>query len=518
MPKQERILVVDDEIVIRELLFDILTDEGFVVELACNGRQALDIILGSDDFLVLFTDIMMPEMDGIELIREARKVVPKIVPIVMTGFATLETARAAVKEGAYDYVLKPFNLSEVKLAVNNALERYRLQTENTRLEDLSKLFNISESIAAFHHEKELLDFVMNAALESVGAARGSLMLVSDDGKELRVASGVGLPLEAIDSPVSMEDSISGWVARHMRPLFMEDIEQDPEVQQMSRRLKDPSFVSVPLERKGWVEGEEILAGIQRQRVLAVLNVTEKQDGTPFTDSDLSAISIIANHAAAALENVRLLCDIEDAQREIVFTLGEIVETRSLETGFHVKRVSEYCRLLAEKLGLPPREVEILWLASPLHDVGKVGIPDAILNKPGKLTPEEFEVIKTHSQSGYDMLKRSKGEILQTAAILAFEHHERWDGGGYPQGLAGEGIHLFGRITAVADVFDALGAKRKYKEPWDNEEILKYFQEVRGTHFDPLLVDLVHANMGEMTRIKTEFKDEDEDEDEDEAEN
>ncbi|MCX5757899.1 MAG: response regulator [Candidatus Hydrogenedentes bacterium] len=150
MPEDIRILVVDDEIVIRALLVDVLAEEGYSVETAGNAKAAIDLLRAQDNFVVLFTDIMMPEMNGIELIREARKICPTIIPIVMTGFATLETARAAVKEGAYDYVLKPFSISEIKVAVTNALERHRLANENARLLEITELFNISEAIASIH--------------------------------------------------------------------------------------------------------------------------------------------------------------------------------------------------------------------------------------------------------------------------------------------------------------------------------------------------------------------------------
>jgi len=502
--KPDRILVVDDEAVIRELLYDVLADEGFEVELAPNGRVALERIEEDPSFVLLFTDIMMPEVDGIELIHEARKIRPDLVSIVMTGYATIETARAAVKEGAYDYVLKPFNLSEIKLAIHNALERRRLAMENMRLQELTELFHISENIASVRDERELFNFVLNAALERVSAVRGSLMIVTEDGQQLRVASSRGLPHHLMDSVVDIGDTISGLVARDVRPLLVQDIRDAPSVQKRSQHLKGVSFISVPLERKGTADAYTSGIGSSYPRVLAVLNVTEKADGSNFTESDLKVLSIIANHSAAALENVRLFRDLEDTQREIVYTLGEIVETRSKETGHHVKRVAEYSRLLAEKYGLPAYEAEIIRLASPLHDVGKVGIPDAILNKPGKLDPAEFDVIKTHTTVGFDMLRGSRGRMLQAAAILAHQHHERWDGAGYPQGLVGDETHLYGRITGIVDVFDALGQKRLYKEAWPAQKILDYFCNERGRQFDPALVDIFFNNLDAILEIKAEF--------------
>jgi response regulator RpfG family c-di-GMP phosphodiesterase len=504
MVKKDRILVVDDEVVIRELMYDILTDEGFSVELAANGPEALGVLRDNLDIEVLFTDIMMPQMNGIELVREAKRISPSLVPIVMTGYATIETARAAVQEGAYDYVLKPFNLSEIKLAVHNALERNRLASENARLLEITDLFNISENIASIRDEQRLLEYVLRAALDQVEAMRGSLMLLSADGKHLEVAYSVGLPKGFPGSKVGIDDTISGWVVRNVEPLFVEDISQDAAMNRLGLNLKHRSFISVPLERKASPLDGPNIAEHTPQQVIAVLNVTDKRNGGAFTEADLKAMSIVANHAAAALENVRLIKDIEDAQREIVFTLGEIVETRSRETGCHVKRVAEYSKLLALRCGLSITEAEILRLASPLHDVGKVGIPDAILNKPGPLTAIEYDVIKTHTQIGHDMLKVAKGRVLQAAAVIALEHHERFDGQGYPRAKRGKDTHIFGRITGIADVFDALGADRVYKKAWELDRILDYFREQRGQQFDADLVDVFFANIEEILLIRGAF--------------
>ncbi len=194
-------------------------------------------------------------------------------------------------------------------------------------------------------------------------------------------------------------------------------------------------------------------------------------------------------------------EVEATQREIVFTMGAIAEERSKETGQHVQRVAEYSLILARLYGLSLEESILIKNASPMHDIGKIGIPDAILNKPGRFTDEEFEVMKTHSEIGYRMLKHSTKSILKAAAILAHQHHERWDGKGYPQGLEGKNIHIYGRLTAIADVFDALGSERVYKKAWSLEKILQLFQDERGKQFDPLLVDLFLNNLEHFLAAK-----------------
>jgi len=199
-------------------------------------------------------------------------------------------------------------------------------------------------------------------------------------------------------------------------------------------------------------------------------------------------------------------EIEETQREVVFTMGSIGESRSKETGNHVKRVAEYSRLLALYYGLSEDEAEMLKQASPMHDIGKVAIPDAVLNKPGRFDEEERRIMDTHAALGYEMLKHSSRTLLQAAAIVAYEHHEKWDGSGYPRGLSGEAIHIYGRITALADVFDALGSDRVYKRAWDDEKIFTLFKEERGRHFDPKLIDIFFEHLDEFLAIRETFKD------------
>jgi response regulator RpfG family c-di-GMP phosphodiesterase len=151
-------------------------------------------------------------------------------------------------------------------------------------------------------------------------------------------------------------------------------------------------------------------------------------------------------------------------------------------------------------------VELVKLASPLHDIGKIGIPDAILNKPGKLEPDEWVVMKSHAELGHNMLAGSNRKILKVAATIALEHHEKWDGTGYPNGKSGEDIHIFGRLTAIADVFDALGSDRVYKKAWPMDRIVEHMQQESGRHFDPRGVELFMEKLSEITSVRDRYKD------------
>jgi putative two-component system response regulator len=178
-----------------------------------------------------------------------------------------------------------------------------------------------------------------------------------------------------------------------------------------------------------------------------------------------------------------------SQAETIFQLARVVEFRDEETGMHLQRMSAYCEIITHKIGLSGEECEQLRLASQLHDVGKVAIPDSILLKHGKLTEEEFETIKTHAEIGHKMLAGSRSEIVKLGAVIAHSHHEWWDGTGYPQGLAGEAIPREGRIAAIADVFDALTTDRVYRSAFPLKVAVQMMQAERGTHFDPELLDI-----------------------------
>lgn len=220
--------------------------------------------------------------------------------------------------------------------------------------------------------------------------------------------------------------------------------------------------------------------------------------------DTSLIELFCRNVSIAYENLMLSHEIEDTQRNIIYQLSEVIEHRSPDTGNHIRRMAEYCWLLAKEMGLSDEDAEILRAASPLHDAGKVAIPDAILNKPGPLDDTERKIISGHSELGYSLFKEARPRILKMAAIIAREHHEKWDGKGYPLGLSGEAISLAGRIVALADVYDALSHSRCYKEAWPQEEVLATIREGSGNQFDPKVVDAFFRVFPKIEEIRRNF--------------
>jgi putative two-component system response regulator len=188
-------------------------------------------------------------------------------------------------------------------------------------------------------------------------------------------------------------------------------------------------------------------------------------------------------------------------------MSRAAEFRDPETGAHIQRMAYYSQIIAKGLGLDAKAQKTILEAAPMHDVGKIGIPDYILLKPGKLTPEEFDVMKTHAKLGHELLDDSGSEILRSGAEIALSHHEKYDGSGYPHGLVGTKIPLFGRIVAVADVFDALTSERPYKKAWSFEEAVKFLEEGRGKHFDPMCVEAFLAGWDDVLAVSKRFQDE-----------
>jgi len=478
--QMQQVLIVDDEQVIRELLADALSDTGNGISLADSGRAALEVMKQKRIDLLL-TDIMMPEMDGLELIQHVRNDYPEVIPMVMTGYATLDTARAAFKEGVYDYVLKPFNITEVKIAIENAFERKRLRDENARLNEITELLSISNSINTIRDERELLGMVLKFALSRVGASRGSVMTFdSDDSKNLKIAVSQGISEDVVnETVVNLGEGISGWVADKAEPLLVTDIENDPAFQDRSHHFPDRSFVSVPLEKR---ESTLALPMKTSKRVLGVLNINCKNDGSSFTEGDLKVLSILANQAAAALENSRLFASLQEAYLTTIQSLVLLLEHRDAYTSGHSLRVTAISVELGKRLGMSSEEIENLRVAATLHDIGKVGVPDAILNKPSALTGEEWEVVKRHPVVGHDII--APISFLENARPVVKHHHERCDGRGYPDGRRSDDLPLDVKIVITVDAYDAMNSDRAYRKALAPEQIREQIVENSGTQFDP----------------------------------
>jgi len=361
-------------------------------------------------------------------------------------------------------------------------------------EILELIFIYLTEISSLRKHDDIIDVLANMGRALTSCERCTVWVVDDDRKKIwtKVAHGI----DAVE--IDINSGIVGSAITNQEKIIIDDVYKDdrfnPEIDKQTG-YTTKSMMVIPM----FDNDDEIIGAFQ------VMN--SKSESGIFDRRDMERLMLASTYAAETLISAKLTQEVEDTQREVVFTMGAVGESRSKETGNHVKRVAEYSKILALAYGLPKEEAELLKQASPMHDIGKVAIPDAVLNKPGRFNEEERRIMDTHAELGYSMIKNSERPLLKAASIVAYEHHEKWNGTGYPQGTTGESIHIYGRITAIADVFDALGSDRVYKKAWDDERILNLFREERGEHFDPTLTDMFFENIDKFYEVRDTFKDE-----------
>jgi PAS domain S-box-containing protein len=455
------ILVVDDEPRNIQVVSNVLKEINKChILYATNGEQALQRIEKNDIDLILL-DMMMPILDGLETCKrlKADSRYHTIPIIFLTAKNDEESLMKAFETGAVDYISKPFLRRELIARVTTHL--------NLRLAQKELFFELSENKELLKQYKEIVDL-------------SSILTKSDPN---------GLITYANDNFCT----ISGYSHDELIGKS-HNIVRHPEVPKSFYK----EMWDTIREKRPW---KGIVKNLTKEGNVYIVDTFI----SPVLNSNNEIVEYISlrKNITPILE---LKEEIEATQKELILMLGNVGENRSEETAAHVRRVAEYAKILAIEYPLSPTECEILWSTATMHDIGKVGIPDYILNKPEKLTDEEFEIMKTHAETGYSFFKNSSRRLLQAAAIVAHEHHERWDGLGYPRGIAGEDIHIFGRITAIADVFDALGTKRIYKKGWDIDEIIDYFKEQSGKQFDPRLVELLLINIDKFLAVNETYQD------------
>ena len=362
---------------------------------------------------------------------------------------------------------------------------------NTAEKQLSILLEFGKVINKIKSLDEVLESMANFARDILQADRCSIFIYNKEKEELwsKVAHKVH-PIH-----FSAQKGVAGYAVLSKETQIVVDAYNDyrfnPEVDKVTGYLTQ-TILSVPL-----LDNQENTIG-----VFQALNKKE----SIFTNIDAEILLLISNYAASAIENAILYDKLRETHTKIINKLASAAEFKDQETSKHTKRVGLYSALLAEQYGLSREDVSKIELTAPMHDAGKIGIADKIMLKPGKLDDEEFEVMKTHAKIGHDLLFDEENEYLITAALIALEHHEKWDGTGYPYGKKGEDISIFGRIVAIADVFDALISVRPYKNPWSFEQAHHYLQQNSGTHFDPTLIALFDKNIEKIYTIYQELKD------------
>ncbi len=485
-----RVLVVDDEKVIREILSEFLTMEGYVVRAVEDGQRALDE-LKLRPYDMVISDLKMPKLSGLQLLEKITEANLNVLTVIMTGFGTVETAIEAMKKGAYDYILKPFKVEEVIHVVQRGLDRQRLKAENIRLNEALALYRVSEAIATSLDIEHVLDVILRAVIDEVDADVASLHL--HDPEKGRFEERVRLLNERTEAnvrpgqlPTPEINELLGFF-KTATPIIAHGIKANRFFGDAAGDGKMVSYCAVPLQ--------------VGNRVIGVLNVFSYTRGKQFDEGQRKMLTVLASRAAHAVENARLYDDLlvkntelkkanlslEENFRQTVAGFAQALEESDLYTRGHSERVALYAEIIARALGLPESEIQVVVQAGLMHDIGKIGIRYDMLNKPGKLTPEEVRMFREHPDKGKRIL--APIPCMRNLIDGAWCHHEWWDGCGYPRGLHGDRIPLVGRIVAIADAYDAMTSDRAYRRALPHSVAVAEIERCATTQFDPELSEV-----------------------------
>ena len=528
MDNQIRVLVVDDEPKICHLIEELLKLEGYRVDVSFSGMEALQMIKKSK-YQMLLTDLKMPGIDGLELIKMAKKECPEIRSIMVTGYATVGSAVESLRHGIDDYITKPFNIFEFKKAVKQTLYTRQVAMENAqllkdlkkanrelnihkqgltekvhiageqlttankelvqRINELATVNEISKAITSVLDMDNLLSLCLKEINEKLEVKHSSIMFIDEEGDGLIVKACHGYrSKQALGKTQKIDEGVAGRVVKDKKPILVKDIRHDNRFNRSERPdYKTKSFVSAPLIADG--------------KVLGVINVIDKVSGESFCETDVNLLCTIAGQVSIAVENARLYEALEENCFNMVRSLAASLEAKDPYTSGHSQRVSEYSSAIANMMGVSDKEMETLRHAALLHDIGKIGISELILNKTDKLNDSEFDTIKSHPSTGEKIIKPLA--FLDDAMQHIRSHHESFDGRGYPDRLGGDDLPLLTKIMTVADSFDAMTSNRTYRPAMKTNKAVSELKRVAGKQFDTEVVDAFASS--EIVRIKSELE-------------
>lgn len=493
---KETLLFVDDEESILEVASEYFQAKGYNILTAENGRVAVDI-LAAEKIDCCFTDINMPEMDGLELAEYIRTVDNTIPVIIMTGFPSLDNTIRTLKNGVVDFLIKPVNLNQLELCVKRVLRERQLFVKNIFLakevEGKQRLENLNRELTYKVEELNTLNRIMTD-FTTMGSSIDLFKRVVDLSTELTHADEACFYVinEAIQRPVQVARSVGGGNGSHQST---GGGGQSPETVDISQLILDncdedkPLLIRENTNVRGLPESIRSLMLVPlniRKKVFGVLAVSVRSGDLRFSEKDLYYMSFMTNKAAYAIENIALYENIYENLFATLYAFVGAIEARDPYTEQHSKRVTQISIALCRAMGGSQEELDILNVAGQLHDIGKIGIRDDILLKPGRLTEDEFRIIKEHPVIGANIVERLGVWDREKTIIRC--HHERFDGKGYPDGLAGEEIPMLARILSVADVYDAIASDRAYRRKMAEPRILQIMYEGAGTQFDAGVID------------------------------
>jgi putative nucleotidyltransferase with HDIG domain len=492
---KEKILFVDDEESILDVASEYFSIKGYQVFTASNGAEALSV-LDKEQIDCCFTDINMPVMDGLELAENINKRDNTIPVVIMTGFPSLENTIRTLKNGVVDFLIKPINLNQLELCLRRVLNQQQLFVENIllkkeidgkarieslnaellqKIEDLQTLNRIMNDFSAVASSADVFNRLVEMAVEITHASESVFYIINEAvTRPFAVAAASAATAGAVVPPIDLMN-ISNRIPHYM----IMDVAGDQSPLLISKGNGIPGFGDE-------IESVMIAPLSIRRKIFGVLTTVNLKGHSRFGEKDLYYLSYMTHHAAYAIENLALYENIYENLFSTIYAFVKAIGAKDSYTEQHSNRVTAVAKVLAQTMKCTAEELDILNTAGLLHDIGKIGIRDEILLKPGKLTDEEYNIIKTHSIIGANIVGQLG--LWEREQQIIRCHHERYDGAGYPEGLKGTDIPFLARILSVADVYDALASDRTYRKKMDEAQILEIIEKGKGSFFDPDVVD------------------------------
>lgn len=471
----EPILIVDDEENILQVIQEMLSTQPYKIYLAESLAKAKETLKAHEISIVL-TDLILDDGSGIDVISSAQKYHPNAKVILMTGKPTIQNAIAVIKKGAFDYLVKPFGMENLITILRRAVHQHQLEEENIRLNEIMSYYTISEAMGSVIEQDKLLKLILDTVMREFNADYAALHLVSNND-------------EIIAEKSICKESKFQEVLDHFTQLVAEDV-----YGKRRPRLIYESEAGA-LTKTNIIRSSICQLLVAKGNPIGTLSLVRTKDIHRYTTGNLTTLSLFASKAAMSIENAKLYKDLEDAYFETVEALANAIEARDRYTAGHTNRVWKITVRAARALGWEGAKIKELRMGAVLHDIGKIGVPDAILNKEGPLNEEEHRIMKTHPEVGRRMI--DKVYFLKPAIPYILYHHERWDGKGYPEGLAGDDIPIEGRLLAVVDTFDAITSDRPYRKGQSLETALDEIKKNAGTQFDPHIANIFVEAAGKI---------------------
>ncbi len=489
-----KVIISDDDedvhVVSRMLLRDFSFDGRKLHFLsAFSGAETRRLLRDNPDAAVLILDVVMEtDHEGLQVIRHVREDLRNafVRIILRTGQPGLAPETQVVEDYDINDYREKSELTAQKLAtsVRSALRAYRdLRSLDNSRRGLEHIIGATGNLFAPHSSlRRFATGILDHASALISLSQGGIPAGVLDAPTGFAATRYEGGLRVVAATDAYR-SLVGHAPDDALPAGLYDLLRDGAANGEPAVIRDRTFASLFVTRGG----RENLIYLSAAR--------------PLDDVQQRLLRVLATNLAVAYDNIFLARELTDGQAELIQALSDAVETRSSETSQHTGRVGRGAALLAQLIGLPDDQIEMVRLVAPMHDLGKIGIPDAILNKPGPLTPEEYKWVKAHTTIGHNILKSSTRPVLVVAARVCLEHHEHWDGSGYPQGLRGQDIHIVSRITGLVDVFDAVSHHRPYKKAWPPEMVYDLIRNERGRHFDPDMVDAMLDRFDDFVALR-----------------